>query len=77
MTPLRWGAPVVVAKGAGLVAERIRELARHHGVPVVEQKFVDRTLFKLVDIGKEIPNELYRAVAEILAFVYRARGVTP
>ena len=71
------GAPVVVAKGAGLVAERIRELARHHGVPVVEQKFVARTLFKLVEIGKEIPNELYRAVAEILAFVYRARGVTP
>lgn len=71
------GAPVVVAKGAGLVAERIRELARHHGVPVVEQKFVARTLFKLVEIGKEIPSELYRAVAEILAFVYRARGVTP
>jgi flagellar biosynthetic protein FlhB len=70
------GAPVVVAKGAGLVAERIRELARHHGVAVVEHKFVARTLFKLVDIGKEIPNELYRAVAEILAFVYRARGLT-
>ena len=71
------GAPVVVAKGAGLVAERIRELARHHGVPVIEQKFVARTLFKLVEVGKEIPSELYRAVAEILAFVYRARGVTP
>ncbi len=71
------GAPVVVAKGAGFVAERIRELARHHGVPVVEQKFVARTLFKLVEIGKEVPNELYRAVAEILALVYRARGVTP
>jgi flagellar biosynthetic protein FlhB len=71
------GAPVVVAKGAGLIAERIRELARHHGVPVVEHKFVARTIFRLVDIGKEIPSELYRAVAEILAFVYRARGVTP
>ena len=71
------GAPMVVAKGAGFVAERIRELARHHGVPVVEHKFVARTLFKLVEIGKEVPNELYRAVAEILAFVYRARGVTP
>lgn len=69
-------APFVVAKGAGFVAERIRELARHHGVPVVEHKFVARTLFKLVDIGKEIPANLYRAVAEILAFVYRARGVT-
>jgi flagellar biosynthetic protein FlhB len=69
-------APVVVAKGAGVIAERIRELARHHSVPVVENKFVARTLFRLVDIGKEIPNDLYRAVAEILAFVYRARGGT-
>ncbi len=68
-------APVVVAKGAGLIAERIREVARHHSVPVIEQKFVARTLFKLVDIGKEIPADLYRAVAEILAYVYRARGV--
>ena len=70
----RMAAPFVVAKGAGLVAERIRELARHHGVPVVEHKFVARTIFKLVEIGKEIPADLYRAVAEILAFVYRARG---
>ena len=72
----KMAAPFVVAKGAGEVAERIRELARHHGVPVVEHKFVARTLFKLVDIGKEIPSDLYRAVAEILAFVYRARGTT-
>ncbi len=75
--PSRKAAPFVVAKGAGFLAERIRELARHHGVAVVEHKFVARTLFKLVDIGKEIPADLYRAVAEILAFVYRARGVTP
>lgn len=69
-------APVVVAKGAGVIAERIRELARHHNVPVVENKFVARTVFKLVEVGKEIPHDLYRAVAEILAFVYRARGIT-
>lgn len=73
----KMSAPVVVAKGAGLIAERIRELARHHGVPVVEHKFVARTIFQLVEIGKEIPHDLYRAVAEILAFVYRARGITP
>jgi flagellar biosynthetic protein FlhB len=72
----KMAAPFVVAKGAGFVAERIRELARHHGVPVIEHKFVARTLFKLVDVGREIPGNLYRAVAEILAFVYRARGVT-
>jgi flagellar biosynthesis protein FlhB len=70
-------APFVVAKGAGFVAERIRELARHHGVAVVENKFVARTLYKLVEIGQEIPADLYRAVAEILAFVYRARGINP
>jgi flagellar biosynthetic protein FlhB len=73
----KMAAPYVVAKGAGFVAERIRELARHHGVAVVEHRFVARTLYKLVDVGKEIPTDLYRAVAEILAFVYRARGVTP
>jgi flagellar biosynthetic protein FlhB len=73
----RPGAPIVVAKGAGHLAERIREVARQHGVSVVENKFVARTLYRLVDIGKEIPADLYRAVAEILAFVYRARGFTP
>lgn len=71
------GAPIVVAKGAGHVAERIREIARQHGVSVIENKFVARTLFKLVEVGKEIPADLYRAVAEILAYVYRAKGFTP
>jgi flagellar biosynthetic protein FlhB len=70
----RMSAPTVVAKGAGHLAERIRAVARQHGVAVVENKFVARTLYKLVDVGKEIPADLYRAVAEILAFVFRARG---
>jgi flagellar biosynthetic protein FlhB len=72
----RMAAPIVVAKGAGHLAERIRAVARQHGVAVVENKFVARTLYKLVDIGREIPADLYRAVAEILAFVFRARGLT-
>lgn len=72
----RMSAPIVVAKGAGHLAERIRAVARQHGVAVVENKFVARTLYKLVDIGREIPADLYRAVAEILAFVFRARGLT-
>ena len=72
----RMSAPVVVAKGAGHLAERIRAVARQHGVAVVENKFVARTLYKLVDIGNAIPADLYRAVAEILAFVFRARGLT-
>jgi len=70
-------APVVVAKGAGYIAERIKEIAREHGITVVEDKFVARTLYKLVDIGRQIPVDLYRAVAEILALVYRAKGRVP
>ncbi len=70
-------APIVVAKGAGYLAQRIKELAREHGVVVIENKFVARTLYKLVDIGREIPSDLYRAVAEILAYVYRLRGKVP
>lgn len=68
------GAPIVVAKGAGKIAERIRELAREHGVPVLENKPLARSLFKHVDIGREIPANLYKAVAEILAYVYRLKG---
>lgn len=65
-------APTVVAKGAGLVAERIRETARAAGVPVVENAPLARTLHKLVEIGREIPAALYQTVAEVLAYVYRA-----
>ncbi len=71
------GAPVVVAKGAGYVAEKIREIGRQHGVMIVENKLVARTLYKLVEVGREVPEDLYRAVAEILAFVYRVRGKLP
>lgn len=66
-------APVVVAKGAGFVAERIKEIAREHGVMVIERPVVARSLYKLGDVGKEIPLDLYRAVAEILAMVFRAK----
>ncbi len=69
------GAPKVVAKGAGHVARRIVETARRHGVPVVERKPVARALFKASTIGKEIPAALYHAVAEVLAYVYRLRGI--
>lgn len=69
----RGDAPIVVAKGADLIAEKIREIARKHRVPVVENKPLARTLFKGVEIGKEIPVSLYKAVAEILAYVYRLK----
>lgn len=71
---LTMAAPLVVAKGAGFIAERIREIAAEHGVMVMENKIVARTLFQLAEVGREVPVELYKAVAEILALVYRARG---
>ncbi|MDZ4163893.1 MAG: flagellar biosynthesis protein FlhB [Smithellaceae bacterium] len=65
--------PIVVAKGAGLIAEKIKELAREHNVPLVENKSVAQVLYKFVQIGGAIPDTLYRAVAEILAYVYRLK----
>lgn len=69
------GAPRVVAKGAGYVARRIVETARRHGVPVVERKPVAQALYKAVQVGQEIPAALYQAIAEVLAYVYRLRGI--
>ena len=74
---LKAGAPKVVAKGAGLIAEKIKETARRHGVPVLENKPLAQALYKAVEIGREIPTALYRAVAEILAYVYRLNGRIP
>ena len=68
------GAPRVVAKGAGYVAQRIVDLARRHAVPVVERKPLAQALFKAVKINQEIPAALYYVVAELLAYVYRLRG---
>jgi len=67
-------APKVVAKGVGFLALKIKELAQEHGVPLVENKPLAQTLYKSVEIGEYIPGNLYRAVAEILAYVYRARS---
>jgi flagellar biosynthetic protein FlhB len=66
-------APRVVAKGAGVIAENIKEIAREHGVPVVENKPVAQLLYKMVNIDEFIPENLYRAVAEILAYVYNLK----
>ena len=68
------GAPRVVAKGERLIAQRIKELARKHGVPVIEDKPLARALFRMAPVGAEIPGELYRAVAEVLGYVYRLKG---
>jgi flagellar biosynthetic protein FlhB len=67
-------APTIVAKGSGYVAERIKEIARIHQVPIIENKPLAQALHKMVEIGEFIPVELYRAVAEVLAYVYRLKG---
>ncbi|HEY9070630.1 MAG TPA: flagellar biosynthesis protein FlhB [Candidatus Ozemobacteraceae bacterium] len=66
-------APVVVAIGTDLIAQRIKEIATEHGVPIIENKPLARSLLKVVDVGDEIPSELFNAVAEILAQVYAMR----
>jgi len=67
-------APRLVAKGAGLVALRIREVAAEHDVPIVEAPPLARSLHRYVEMEDEVPAALYRAVAEVLAFVYRLRA---
>ena len=68
-------APRVLAKGAGFVAQRIREIAEENKIPIVEEKPLAQGLYKMVGIGDYIPAELYRAVAEVLAYVYRLKGM--
>ncbi len=70
----RMSAPQVVAKGAGRIAQRIKEIARQHRVPLVENRELARNLYPLVDIGDEVPSEFFVAVAETLAYVYRLKG---
>ena len=64
-------APKVVAKGADFMAMRIRQLAMTHGVPLIERKPLARALYANVEVGQEVPQEHYTAVAELLAYVYR------
>lgn len=65
------GAPRVVAKGKNLIALRIRHIAVDHQVPIVENPPLAQALYKSVNVGEEIPSHLYRAVAEVLAYIYR------
>lgn len=70
-------APRVLAKGAHLVAERIVKLARASGIPVIQNIPVARALYRTVEIDSEVPPEMYMAIAEILAYVYRLKGGSP
>ena len=67
-------APRLVAKGADLIAQRIRDVAREHNVPVVENPPLARALYAAVDLEEEIPAEHYRAVAEVISYVFRLQG---
>lgn len=72
--PARHQAPVIVAKGERKIAERIKEIAQEHGVPIVEDPPLARLLCKQGEVGKEIPLETYQAVAEVLGYIYRMQN---
>lgn len=66
----KMNAPKVIAKGMNLIAEKIKEIAKAHNVPIVEDKPLAQALYKMVDIDEEIPPQLYKAVAKVLAYVF-------
>lgn len=70
----RYSAPIVVAKGADFLAQRIKDVARENDIEIVENKPLARMLYANVEVGEMIPEELFQAVAEVLAFVYRLKG---
>ena len=72
--PQEMAAPIVVAKGAGVLAARIRKLALENHIPIVERKPLAQLLYKDVKIGRPIPADAYAAVAEVLAYVYQLKG---
>jgi flagellar biosynthetic protein FlhB len=73
---LKMEAPVVTAKGADLVAKRIREIAQQHGVPIMENPPLARTLYAKVELDQAIPPNLYAGVAQVIAFVYKLKRRT-
>lgn len=67
-------APKVIAKGSGKIAEKIRTLAKEHDIAILEKKELAQSLYKLTEIGQEIPPNFYQAVAEVLAYIYKLKG---
>ena len=67
-------SPMLIAKGTELIAKKIINIAREHNIPVIENPPVARALFKMVDLNRQIPPELYKAIAEILLFVYNLKN---
>jgi flagellar biosynthetic protein FlhB len=73
----KMAAPIVVAKGMGEVAERIRRIATENSIPIIERKPLARELYRRVKVGHPIPVEMYEVFVEIMAYVYRLTGRTP
>ena len=69
-------SPMLVAKGTELFAQKIKEISREHNIPVIENPPVARALFRLVEVNRQIPPDLYKAIAEILIFVYKLKKTT-
>jgi flagellar biosynthetic protein FlhB len=69
-----WMAPMIVAMGADLVAEKIKTIAKENKIPVIENKPLARAMFKTLKVGSVIPRELFQAVAEVLAYVYKLKN---
>ena len=67
---------MLIAKGTELIAKKIIDIAKEHGVPVLENAPVARALFKMVELNHTIPPEMYKAIAEILLFVYNMKKST-
>jgi flagellar biosynthetic protein FlhB len=67
-------APKVIAKGSRKIAEKIKDVASKHGIPILENKELARNLYSLVEVGQEIPPALYQTIAELLAYVYRLKS---
>ena len=72
--PKKVPAPVVVAKGVDFIAFKIREIAKNNNIPIVENKPLAQSLYKLVEIDQTIPQEFYVAVAEILQYVFSLKN---
>ena len=72
--PTTMSAPKILAKGARKIAEKIRELAAKHSIPIVENKELAQSLYALANIGDEVPPNLYEAVAEVLVYIYKLKG---
>jgi len=67
-------APKVIAKGADRTAQKIKEIAREHNIPLHEDVPLARALFKACEVGDEIPDKLFKAVAQVLAYIYQLRN---